>query len=139
PVGDEGVRRTGCDAWDAVAGTHVVVVAGTWSEIPEIGESWRSADVRAGVRVVRVCRARPFATQTRRVLVDSHRGRRDPNRPQIELATDRPASRIWWGRAPGEESGCEISAEQKVALLESLYRQSGRIDMNRSYVNVTTW
>jgi hypothetical protein len=73
------------------------------------------------------------------VRVDNHLGRVNPLLPQIELMTDRPGSRIWWGRAPGEEHGCEINSAQKIALLESLYRQSGRIDMNRSYVNVTTW
>lgn len=138
-VGDDGVRLPGAYPSSEVVDSTLVVVEGVSGEVPPVGEAWHAADVRAGIRVVQVCAARPFMSQIRRVLVDNHRGRRDPLRPQIELATDRAASRIWWGRAPGEESGCEISAAQKVALLESLYRQSGRIDMNRSYVNVTTW
>jgi hypothetical protein len=138
-VANDGVRLPGSYPYRSATASRLVVVEGVSSELPSVGRPWRSADVCAGIRVVQACADRPFASQIRRVLVDNHGGRRDPLRPQIELATDRPDSRIRWGRAPGEESGREISADQKLTLLESIYRQSGRIDMNRSYVNVTTW
>ncbi len=138
-IGDDGVRLPGRYHADAIADSPLVVIDGVTSEAPAVGAAWEAADVDAGMRVVLACAPRRFNSQIRRVRVDNHLGRVNPLRPQIELMTDRPGSRIWWGRAPGEEHGCEISSDQKIALLESLYRQSGRIDMNRSYVNVTTW
>lgn len=138
-IGEDGVRLPGRYLADGVVDSPLVVIDGVTSDVPAVGAAWDAADMDAGMRVVLACAPRRFNSQIRRVRVDNHLGRVNPLLPQIELMTDRPGSRIWWGRAPGEEHGCEISSEQKLALLESLYRQSGRIDMNRSYVNVTTW
>jgi hypothetical protein len=116
-----------------------MVIEGVRMKAPEIGQTWRGADVTAGLKLAGLLRGEPFRYQVRRILVENHDGRADRSRPHIELATDLLGSRIWWGRAPDEEFGTEIPAEQKIILLRTLYNQWGRIDLNRSYVNIMTW
>ncbi len=138
-LSSDGVRLPGEYSPARVTDPGLTLLDGVLTEAPPAGYEWLGADVDAGLRVLREISARSFRHQVRRVLVDNVRGRRNPQRPQIELETDSPTARIGWGRPPGEEDGMEISAEQKLALLESMFRQSGRIDMNRPYVNITMW
>jgi len=106
---------------------------------PQVGDVWGGDDLASSLRLVGMLDREPFRRQITRIFVQNYRGRRDLRRPHFELATDQPDSRIWWGRPPGEEQDTEINAEQKVALLASLYREYGRIDMNRAYVDIRNW
>jgi len=117
----------------------LLVIEGVDSAAPEVGRAWRGGDLAAGLKLVELLASKPFRSQVAGVDVSNHDGRCDRNRPHLELITDRDGSRIWWGRPPGEEFGTEIVAAQKLVLLETLYRQHGRIDMNRAYVNIMTW
>ena len=138
-VGDDGVRLPGAYPSNEVVESTLVIVEGVSGEVPPVGEPWHAADVYAAfvsfrpAPRTRSCR-RFAACSSTITAADATR-----SAPRSSLRPTVPPRAVWWGRAPGEESGCEISTAQKVALLESLYRQSGRIDMNRSYVNVTTW
>jgi hypothetical protein len=49
------------------------------------------------------------------------------NRDSIRLITDRGCV-ILWGRAPGEERGGEVSAEQKLSYLDYHHEHYGHID-----------
>lgn len=138
-VDDEGVRLPGCYEVLDCEGGELMMIKGVRMKAPEVGQIWRGADVSAGLKLARMLRGEAFRYQVRRIDVENHDGRVDRSRPHIELATDLPGSRIWWGRAPDEEFGIEIPAEQKVTLLRTLYDQWGRIDLNRSYVNIMTW
>lgn len=133
---DDGVRLPGRYRPESAKDSALPTIAGVRGAPPPVGGTWPGADARAGLRVAAACAAHDFAHQVRAVLVSNYGGRVDRRRPQIELLTDRPPGRIWWGRAPGEEQGLEISAAQKLALLNSLYRRCGRIDDHRPYVNV---
>jgi hypothetical protein len=117
----------------------LLMIDGVAGAPPDIGYPWPGADVASGLRLSTLLGDKPFRHQIGSINVANHQGRRDRSRPHIELATDRKGSRIWWGRPPEDDFGTEISATQKLLLLETLYRQWGRIDMNRSYVNIMTW
>jgi hypothetical protein len=138
-VDEQRVRLPGRYQFEDCKGSGLITVLGTRTAPPSVGHVWEGADLSAGVLLVEMLQNRPFRHQVAAVLVDNYNGRKDSARPHIELATDRPDSRVWWGRPPNEEYGREISAAQKITLLETLYRQWGRIDMNRPYVSVTTW
>ena len=138
-VDGEGVRLPGRYHASECRDGVLFVIDGVEMTPPPIGDSWPGADLDAGLKLASLLTDEPFRHQITRILVDNHAGRLNRNRPHLELATDRDASRVWWGRPPDEEFGTEISASQKITLLETLYRQWGRVDMNRAYVNIMTW
>lgn len=138
-VDDEGVRLPGCYDIADCRGGSMLLIEGVASAPPEVGAAWEGADLASALKLSAMLSDRPFRHQVSSILVDNYRGRRDMSRPHIELATEQGESRIWWGRPPGEEFGTEISAQQKVTLMEAMYRQMGRIDAHRKYVDVMTW
>ena len=138
-VDDEGVRLPGRYDPADCRGSSLMTITGVRMAPPADGEPWPGPDLGSGLRLVGMLADKPFRHQVVSVMVDNHEGRVDRGRPHIELATDRRGSRVWWGRPPDEEFGKEISAAQKITLLETLYRRWGRIDMNRAYVNIMTW
>ncbi len=138
-VDAEGVRLPGRYAVSDCDDSSLMLIEAVRLDPPATGSVWRGADLAAGLRLVTLLTDKPFRHQIVSVDVANHDGRCDRSRPHIELATDRAGSRVWWGRPPDEEFGTEITASQKITLLDTLYRQWGRIDMNRSYVNIMTW
>ena len=137
-VDDQAVRLPGAYEPAACQASNLLLVDGVRSDPPEVGRSWPGLDLQAGLNLVRLIADKPFRHQVERILVVNYGGRFDPHRPHIELVTDFQDARIWWGRAPYEERGLEIGASHKVASLEALYREWGRIDMRRSFVDITT-
>ena len=138
-VDQESVRLPGRYEAAAASGSVLMTINGVGMSPPEVGQVWRGGDLASGLKLSAVLSSKPFRHQIADIDVTNHDGRHDKNRPHIELTTDREGSRIWWGRPPDEEFGTEIRANQKITLLETLYQQWGRIDMNRAYVNVMTW
>jgi hypothetical protein len=138
-VDQESVRLPGCYEAAAATGSVLMTIDGVGLSPPDVGQVWRGGDVASGLKLSAALSSKPFRHQIATIDVSNHDGRHDRNRPYLELTTDREGSRIWWGRPPDEEFGTEIRANQKITLLETLYRQWGRIDMNRAYVNVMTW
>jgi len=120
------------------ANSALMTITGVRIPPPLVGQHWQGADLGAGLAMAEMISSHPFRRQVDLIIVANHGGRVDRDRPEIELATDRPGSRIWWGRPPDREDGTEISASQKLALLDSLYRRWRRIDLNRAYVDVRT-
>lgn len=120
--------------------THsaLMTITGVRRPPPAVGRIWEGADLRAGLAMATLISKHPFQRQVDHIIVANYGGRVDRDRPYIELATDRPGSRIWWGRPPNQEDGTEIKAPQKLALLDSLFRRWHRIDLNRAYVDVRT-
>jgi len=135
-VDNECVRLPGRYAHVQVARAGMLQVAGVRSAPPQVGQPWAGEDLSDAVKLIRQLAEQPFREQIIAVLVYNHGGREDPYEAHMELATDRPGNRIRWGRAPGEELGLEPSAEQKLALLQGLYRKYRRVDMGKSYVDI---
>lgn len=138
-IDDESIRLPGrYDAFDC-KGTALMTITGVRGRPPEVGQKWAAADLAAGRKVVGLLSGRTFRGEIACVDVSNHDGRADRNHPHIELVTDAASARIWWGRPPEEERGMEISASQKVTLLETLFRQWGHLAMNRPYIDIRTW
>ncbi len=138
-VDEVGVRLPGLYDLEDCRGGGLLLIEGVAAAAPQVGEAWDGDDLTSALKMTAMLGDRPFRRQIASIIVANHNGRRDRSKPHIELGTDVENSRIWWGRAPGEEFGTEITADQKLTLLETMYRQWGRIDMNRSYVNIMTW
>lgn len=138
-VGGRGVRLPGKYDPGDCSRSNLLMIDGVKNSPPEIGRLWDGRDLAAGLKLVSLIGDRPFRIQVNRIIVSNYDGRRDTHRPHMELATDYHDARILWGRAPDEEFGMEISAAQKIAVLEALYREWGRIDMKRSYVDIMTY
>lgn len=138
-VDNERVRLPGRYDPDDCAGGNLLIIDGVRQQAPEVGEAWGGADLAAGLRTAALLTGKPFHPQITSVIVENYDGRLDRSRPHVELATDRPGSRVWWGRPPDEEFGTEITAAQKLTLLQTLYEQYGRIDLGQPYVSIMTW
>lgn len=137
-IGDDGVRLPGRYAAVECTNGALLTLTGISASPPAVGEPWTGSDLSSGVKLAALISDRPFRHQVDEINLANHDGRLDRGRPHIELATNRRDSRIWWGRPPEEEFGTEISAGQKLTLLDTLYRRWGRIDLNRAYVDVRT-
>jgi len=135
-VDDECVRLPGRYAHVQIASAGLLQIAGVSSPPPDVGQRWDAEDLSAAIKLVTELAGQPFREQIIAVLVYNYDGREDPYEPHMELATDRPGNRIRWGRAPGQELGIEPTAEQKLALLQGLYRKYRRVDMGKSYIDI---
>jgi hypothetical protein len=136
---DENVRLPGRYHAEDCQGTRLMTITGVRGKPPGVGQKWAAADLDAGQRLVAILTEKPFAREIVAINVANHDGRMDRNRSHIELVTENNGSRIWWGRSPRQEMGIEISASQKLILLDTLYRQWGRLDMDRPYIDIRTW
>jgi hypothetical protein len=138
-VDEENVRLPG--RYDAIdcQGSALMTIVGVRSKPPVVGQCWTAADLTDGARLVALLSTKPFRDEITSVNVSNHDGRVDRSRPHIELVTAAKGSRIWWGLPPEREHGKEITAAQKVTLLETLYRQWGRLSVNRPYIDIRTW
>ncbi len=137
-VDAESVRLPGCYEPDDLETNSLLMIHGVAAAPPGVGIRWAGTDLTSGIRLAGLIANHPFIHQVDRIIVANHDGRQARDRPHLEIATDRPGSRIWWGRPPAEEYGTEISASQKLALLDKLYGHWGRIDLDRSYVDIRT-
>lgn len=112
----------------------LTLIEGVTGARPGVGELWPGADLQAALRVIGLLTHCIWREQVRAVSVNNYGGRRDPSAAHVLLLLD--SSEVRWGRAPGEEMGVEIPAADKIAVLQGLYNQHGRIDAGRRHVDV---
>ncbi len=137
-VDDAGVRLPGRYARAAISDTTLIDVIGVRRDPPPVGSTWQGDDVSGAMRLVRLVETQPFRNQVSGISVENFESRRT-GRSKLELLTDRPGARIWWGSVPGFEDAVENTAAEKLLLLRNLYHRTGRIDLNRDYVDIMTW
>jgi len=130
----EGVRLPGRYSADS----SWPVIRGARGKIPAPGERWDGDDLRAGLNLSRLLAKEPFRNQLTAVDVSNYRGRIDPRKSHLELATDQAGGRIRWGSAPGFEME-ENSIPQKLELLRANYRTTGRVDGGYLTIDVSTF
>lgn len=114
------------------------LIQGVEQGLPQAGEVWPGEDIAAGLRLVNLLLSKPYREQVVAVLLHNYGGRRDPARCHVELVTDRNASRILWGSAPGEELE-ENTAAQKLSILFGNYREHGRIDAYHPTIDISVF
>ena len=138
-IDQQTVRLPGRYEPDQTSGTGLLLVIGAQAAPPEPGHVWDGRDLRAALRIADMLRQHPVRQQIWAILIHNYGGKTDPLLPDIELATDRPGSKIRWGHAPGEELPTEPSAEDKLALLHDYMQTYGRIDLGKPYIDIRTW
>lgn len=138
-VDAEGVRLPGRYKRESLDGSGLPDVVGVGGGPPAVGSYWPGDEIRAGLAVLRRVSSQPFSHQISGVSVENYGSRLRGGRSHLDLLTNHPGSRVQWGRPPGEEEAAEISADRKVALMNSMFEHNGRVDMDRGYVDITTW
>lgn len=138
-VDNEGVRLPGEYAVEDCESSRLLMIRGVAEPEPDVGGQWYGEDLTSGLRLVSMLYQQPFRDQVASINVENFGGRVSPRQPHLVMATNRPGSRIWWGRPPNDESGVENSARQKLALLQQLYSEYGRIDINQPFIDVRTY
>jgi hypothetical protein len=137
-VDRDGVLLPGWYRTEDCSTSKLLLITGVKQKPPTVGYPWIGSDLQSGLKLAGLISGRSFRNQVDRIIVTNYEGRLDRKRPYIELATDRAGSRIWWGQPPNQEDGTETTADQKLALLDWLFHEHGRIDLNRAYVDVRT-
>lgn len=138
-VDSEGVRLPGEYAVEDCESSRLLMIRGVAETQPDVGQPWIGDDLSSGLRLVSMLYQQPFRDQVASINVENFGGRVSPRQPHLVMATNRPGSRIWWGRPPNDENGIENTARQKLALLQQLYSEYGRIDINQPFIDVRTY
>ncbi len=101
----------------------LAAITGTRYDKPtQPGEPWRGEDITAALKVLHAIRDRPWRGQVASVDVSAYH-----HSSSIRLITDRGCA-VLWGRAPGDERGGEVPAEQKIRYLDYHDEHYGHID-----------
>lgn len=115
-----------------------LIIQGVREPPPAAGTVWPGKDVAAGSQLADMILREPYNGQVLAILVHNYAGRQDPYSSHLQLLTDRNASRIVWGSAPGEELE-ENSAEQKLGILRENYLKYGRIDAFQERIDISVF
>jgi hypothetical protein len=137
-VDETGVRLPRLWTVDALdqTPTKQIKIHGVRSAPPSPGEAWIGKDLLAALNVSAMLERMDYRPQIAAIDVGNYQGRQDPTASHLELVTTK-GSRIRWGAAPGWEVPPEPQATTKLGMMESLYRNYGRVDMDLSYVDIS--
>jgi hypothetical protein len=128
------VRRIGEFASTRPSSPCIFLLEGVGQPPPAVGQIWPGQDLQSGLRLASLLTHCVWREQIRAISLVNHGGRQSPAEPHVRLLLD--GSEVRWGRGPGEEMGVEIPAAQKIALLQGLYAEHGRLDAGRTHVDV---
>ncbi len=102
----------------------------------ESGRVWPGDDLAGGLEMAGLLVGQDWADQIRAIDVSNFAGRRDPRNAQIVLDT-RFGTQLRWGRVPSaKDAFVEVSAAQKLAAIENIYRKDNRVDANQPWIDV---
>jgi len=115
---------------------NIRVIEGVYNPPPEPGRTWRGEDVQAGLQMVKLLYDQPFAQDIIRVDVQNVGRRNNAKEAQLVLKT-RYGTEIRWGRPlNATDFFIEVSTEQKIASLQQIYQQFGRVDAKQPWLDV---
>jgi len=116
--------------------TTIRVIEGVRQPPPEAGRRWAGADLAAGLDLVKLFYGKLFLDEVTGVDVTNYGGRIRRSDPQLVLDT-RYGTQVWWGRPLNtKDFFVEVSAARKLEILRAVVQKDGRIDANRSYLDV---
>lgn len=115
------------------------VVTGIHQPAPQAGEKWPGRDLEAGIELARLFFDKPYMNDVAMIDVSNV----DPVNPQMAGAKNevvlhtRYNTQIRWG-SPIQQSGfsVEVPAAQKLATLQRLYTEYGRLDAGRPWIEI---
>ena len=104
---------------------------------PESGARWLGDDLKAGLELVKLLYGRPYAEEVMKVDVANFNGRLDAKGAQLVLVT-KYNTQVRWGRPLGasEDFFVEVTPAQKLAYMESIYKELHRVDANCAWVDL---
>lgn len=112
------------------------VITGVRTPPADAGRVWPGADLQAGLELLRLIHNRPFAQEIRSVDVSNFAGRVDPAAAQLVMKT-RYDTEVRWGRPIESKGGfVEIDDNRKLATLERIVAEYGRIDASRPWIDI---
>lgn len=98
---------------------------------PSPGDQWPGPDIQAGLDLAELLMTKPWFEQV--AVIDLA----EFARTEAMWLTTRNNARILWGRAPGNEVGAEVPAEQKLRYLDYFNEQYNAIDRGLSSLDIT--
>ena len=111
-------------------------VTGAASPPAGAGVAWPGDDLRAGLALLEKIAPYPFAQDVVGVDVGNADGSIDRTAARLVLLT-RHGTRVRWGRpVDAADFYVEASVDRKLYALEAIYREYGRVDAGRSWIDV---
>ena len=115
---------------------NIRIIDGAFNPPPDAGKPWRGDDLAAGVEMVKLLADQSWAQDVIAVNVENVDRRKSPKEAQIVLKT-RYNTEVRWGRPlNAKDFFIEVSTEQKLASLNQIYQQFGRIDAKQPWLDI---
>jgi hypothetical protein len=112
------------------------IIEGVGTSPPESGQKWQSADLAAGIDMVRLLYDKPYTDEIERINVTNFGGRQDAREAQLVLIT-RYQTQVRWGRpVHANDFFIEVSPAQKLDYMSRIFKQFGRVDARHSWVEL---
>jgi hypothetical protein len=115
---------------------NIRVIDGVFNPPPDPGKTWRGEDLQAGIEMVKLLADQRWAQDVVSVDVENFDRRKSPKEAQLVLKT-RYNTEVRWGRPlNAKDFFIEVSTEQKLASLNQIYQQYGRIDAKQPWLDI---
>ncbi len=115
---------------------NIRVIEGVRNPPVESGQKWEGEDLAAGLDLVKLLHAQPYAEEIVKVDVSNLGGRLSMKEAQLVLVT-RHKTEIRWGRPIGSKDFfVEVSPQQKLSYMRQVYEQFHRVDGNRPWIDI---
>lgn len=117
---------------------NIRVVTGVRQPPPENGTKWSGEDLAAGLALVKLLFGRDYTEEVVKVDVSNFARQRDPKAPQIVLVTQYD-TQVRWGQPvtpAADEFFVEVTPAQKLAYMETIWKDKGRVDGNFAWVDI---
>ena len=104
---------------------------------PETGVRWGGEDLQAGLDLVKLLFAKPYAEEIEKVDVSNFARRKDPKGAQIVLIT-KYNTEVRWGEPTdaGDTFFAEVTPAQKLAYMKAMCEQYGQVDAHYKWVDI---
>ncbi len=117
-----------------------VMIDGVRDAAPPVGGAWKSGEVETALRLVRLIRTRPYASEFSGVDVRNFNGRITRHEPHLRLYAQRKNGRITeirFGKFPDPDGDHVISPERKMSYLdEYVSRHGGKLAGFNTYLDL---
>jgi hypothetical protein len=117
---------------------NIRVIEGVMQAPPETGARWAGEDLQAGLELVKLLFARPYAEEIEKVDVSNLARRKDHKGAQLVLIT-KYNTEVRWGQPvtmTDDNFFVEVSPAQKLAYLKAIYEEKGRVDASYKWVDI---
>ncbi|MEO6434885.1 MAG: hypothetical protein ABIP55_03870, partial [Tepidisphaeraceae bacterium] len=117
---------------------NIRIVEGVRQAPPESGIKWAGEDLHAGMELVKLLFGHDYTEEILKVDVSNVARKQDVKASQIVLVT-RHDTQIRWGQPVtprADEFFVEVTPAQKLAYLQTIYKDKGRVDGNFAWVDI---